>query len=147
MNSDVQVVQDVLGTSASMFIRSLLQCIIVIIILMILSPALTGMTFAGILPLVIFSQFYQKWMRDLQREIQAEKGKMNTLAEESISNVRTVKAFANESEEISKYAKGNDVVYTVGKKKALNKATFEFFTQGLLYTSMTSVVYIASLLF
>ena len=83
-----------------MFIRSALQCVVVIIILLILSPALTGMTFAGILPLVIFSQFYQKWMRDLQREIQAEKGKMNTLAEESISNVRTVKAFANESEEI-----------------------------------------------
>jgi len=82
-----------------MFVRGSLFIITVLIIMLILSPALTGMTFAGIIPLVLFSVFYQGWMRTLQRTIQSEKGKMNTVAEESFSNIRTVKAFSNEAEE------------------------------------------------
>ena len=72
---------------------------------------------------------------------------MNTLAEESISNIRTVKAFANEIEEITKYSKGNEHVYNAGKKKAFNNAIFQFMTQGLLYSSMSAVIYISSLLY
>jgi len=55
------------------------------------------------------------WMRDLQKLIQKEKAVMNTVAEESFSNVRTVKAFSNEDEEMVKFANGNEVVFTVGK--------------------------------
>ena len=33
-------------------------------------------------------------------EVGSEKGKMNTVAEESFSNIRTVKAFSNELAEI-----------------------------------------------
>ena len=72
---------------------------------------------------------------------------MNTLAEESISNIRTVKAFANEPEEILKYSKGNDFVYSAGKKKALTNAIFQFVTQAMLYSAMAAVIYISSLLY
>ena len=65
LNSDVQVVQDTLGTNVSMFVRGILFILIVLCILMVISPALTGMTFAGIIPLVVFSRFYQGWMRTL----------------------------------------------------------------------------------
>ncbi len=94
-----------------MFVRGLLFIITVLIILMIISPVLTAVTFAGIIPLVLFSAFYQRWMRTLQRLIQSEKGKMNTVAEESFSNIRTVKAFSNEDTEITKFTAGNLVVY------------------------------------
>ena len=36
---------------------------------------------------------------------------MNTVAEESFSNIRTVKAFSNELNEIAKFRKGNEVVF------------------------------------
>ena len=94
-----------------MFVRGVMFILIVLCILMVISPALTGMTFAGIIPLIVFSRFYQRWMRTLQRLIQSEKGKMNTVAEESFSNIRTVKAFSNEASEMSKFGEGNEVVY------------------------------------
>jgi len=53
---------------------------------------------------------------------------MNTVAEESFSNIRTVKAFSNELAEVAKFASGNDVVYEAGKKKALFQAIFAFMT-------------------
>lgn len=36
---------------------------------------------------------------------------MTTVAEESFSNVCTVKAFSNEDEELTKFMKGNDAVF------------------------------------
>ena len=43
---------------------------------------------------------------------------MNNVAEESFANIRTVKAFCNEEDEVAKFRKGVDAVYGAGKKKA-----------------------------
>jgi len=36
---------------------------------------------------------------------------MNTTAEESFANIRTVKAFSNEANETGKFGSGNEIVY------------------------------------
>jgi ABC-type multidrug transport system fused ATPase/permease subunit len=57
-------------------------------------------------------------MRTISKQVQEEKAKMNTSAEESFSNVRTVKAFSNELNEAEKFSKGNIASYDWGIKKA-----------------------------
>lgn len=69
LNSDIQVITDTLGSSLSVFVRSVIFIITVIIIMLYLSPPLTGVTFAGIIPLALFSAFYSRWMRTMQRDI------------------------------------------------------------------------------
>jgi len=44
---------------------------------------------------------------------------MNTTAEESFSNIRTVKAFSNEEDEALKFEAGNSHVYRIGRTKTL----------------------------
>jgi ABC-type multidrug transport system fused ATPase/permease subunit len=100
LNSDIQVIQDTLGSNFSVFVRAVIFIITVIIILLVISPTLTGVTFAGIVPLALFSAWNSRLMRSMQRDIQKEKSSMNTIAEESFANIRTVKAFSNEDEEI-----------------------------------------------
>jgi len=39
---------------------------------------------------------------------------MTSITEESFSNIRTVKAFASETEEISKFVTENDTTYDIG---------------------------------
>ena len=73
LNSDIQVVQSTLGNNVSMLARGLLFIIVVCIILAVISPVLTGVTFAGIIPLVLFSTFYNGWMRTLSRALQTVK--------------------------------------------------------------------------
>lgn len=107
-----------------MLVRSLLYIILTLIVMCFISLPLTGVTFAGIAPLVIFTTFYQKWMRALQRRIQDEKGAMNTVAEESFANIRTVKAFSNEEEELKKFEKGSNGVYLAGRTKAYCTALY-----------------------
>jgi len=48
-----------------MLVRSVLYIILTIIVMCFISLPLTGVTFAGIAPLVIFTGFYQKWLRAL----------------------------------------------------------------------------------
>jgi len=69
LNSDIQVINDTLGSNFSMMVRGVMFILVVVIILLVLSPALTGVTFAGIIPLCLFSAFYQRWMRSMQRDI------------------------------------------------------------------------------
>ena len=65
--------------------------------MMYFSAVLTAVTFAGIIPLSLFSIFYNRWMRKLQREIQQIKSQMLNIAAESFANIQTVKALCCEA--------------------------------------------------
>lgn len=51
---------------------------------------------------------------------------MTTIADESFGNIRTVKAFSNEDEEIRKFNMGSSLVYNIGRKKAFINAGYAF---------------------
>ena len=100
-----------------MFLRALIFILVVIVILLFMSPELTGMTFAGIAPLVITSKIQININRNLQKVISTYKGKMTNVAEESFANVRTVKAFANEQAEMKRFYESNLVVFKTGREE------------------------------
>jgi len=73
-------------------------------------------------------------------KIQTEKGKMTQVCEEAFGNIRTVKSFANEKEEIHKFEAGSKLVQAAEFKKMLYQAAFTFCQQVFLYMSMVIVV-------
>ena len=101
LNSDIQIIQDGLSTNVSIFVRCFVFCVTVIVIMVLISPVLAGITLASIVPIMIFASIYGSKMRKLTKQQQEERAKMTTVAEESFSNVRTVKAFSNEDYELS----------------------------------------------
>jgi len=72
---------------------------------------------------------------------------MTTIADESLGNIRTVKAFANEEEECEKFDILSDNVYKLGKTKAFWTGFFSMFTQLSLYGAMLLIVFVASELY
>lgn len=66
------------------------------------------------IPIAIFSVKYANYMRSIAKKISSEKALMSTIADESLGNIRTVKAFANEEEEIVKFNKYSTQVYDLG---------------------------------
>lgn len=62
------------------------------------------------------------------------------VAEEAFGNIRTVKAFANEKEEIQKFEDGSNLVKKAEVWKMFFQAIFTFFQQIFLYMSMVIVV-------
>jgi ABC-type multidrug transport system fused ATPase/permease subunit len=66
-------------------------------------------------------------MKDVAKEVSGQKGKMSNIADESIGNIRTVKAFSNEDEEIRKFTEHSYDVYKLGLTKAYWTGFFGFF--------------------
>lgn len=109
-----------------MFIRSSFTIIATLIICFILSWKLALTFMAGIIPIAIFAIKYANYMRAIAKKISATKALMSTIADESLSNIRTVKAFANEEEEIIKFNKYSSDVYDLGIQKSYWMAFFGF---------------------
>jgi len=72
---------------------------------------------------------------------------ISTIAEESFSNIRTVKAFATEEEETLRYAKGNNAVYVLGRYKSYWYGVFNFVANFFGYGSMCVIIYLGSYLY
>lgn len=114
LNSDVAVIQDGISTNVSMFLRSVCVIGASIVALFVMSPILALTMCTGMIPVASFSLYTGHKMRELAKEVSAEKAKMSTIADESLGNIRTVKAFANEEEELRKFSLGSDEVYKLG---------------------------------
>ena len=59
-----------------------------------------------------------RMLKSLQKEFQDKLAHASSTAEESISNIRTVRFFSNESKMVSLYGKDIDLSYLLGKKLA-----------------------------
>jgi ABC-type multidrug transport system fused ATPase/permease subunit len=130
-----------------MFLRSVCVIGASIIALFVMSPILALTMCTGMVPVAGFSLYTGHKMRELAKEVSAEKAKMSTIADESLGNIRTVKAFANEEEELRKFSVGSDEVYKLGVQKAYWMGFFGFFTQACLYGAMALIIYVASILY
>lgn len=110
-----------------MFIRSFVFILATLVVLFVISPILAITTFVGIGPIVVFSVKYGYKMKDVAKAVSGEKGKMSSIADESLGNIRTVKAFSNEDEEIRKFTQHSIDVYKLGLTKAYWTGLFGFF--------------------
>lgn len=97
---DINLISDVLANSFNVIVKSLCYSILVIVILFWISPTLMGIFLAGLFVLSMVSGGLRRKTSMLNREYQEQKGKLAEISEEVFGNIRTVKAFHNESAEI-----------------------------------------------
>ncbi|CAF4415676.1 unnamed protein product, partial [Adineta steineri] len=64
-------------------------------------------------------KLYGDLMANQQKKVQDALAESNSLAEEAIATIRTVKSFANEDEEIRLFHKKNDLVRKFSIRQAL----------------------------
>ena len=69
MNSDIQVIQDALGSNFSMQFRALVTIFVVLGIMLVISPILTGVTFASVLIVLLVTKFFMSTMISAQKKI------------------------------------------------------------------------------
>jgi ABC-type multidrug transport system fused ATPase/permease subunit len=130
-----------------MVIRGGTFIIATLVILILISPALAGTTVLSIVPIIFAGMYFGKKEEYFTKQRQAENAKMTSTAEEAFSNVRTVKAFSNEVNEVLKFQKVNGLVYQWGRTKAMWSGVFQFAVQVCLYGGMCILIYVSSILY
>lgn len=147
ISSDTAVVQNALGTNISMFLRSVIQALLTIVVLLIISWKLTLVTIAGVLPVVIIGLVCGRFIKKYAEEVQTKKGELGQIAEEAITNVRTVKAFSTEAFEIKKHMDKNQEVFDSGAKMSVFQGAMSFFIMLSLNSCMAGIIYTGAVLY
>lgn len=115
-------------------------------ILFYVSWELTLFTIGIMLPLMCFTPIYGSIVQKIQKDVSDKTAKQTETAEESFSNIRTVKAFASEDVQSILFATRNDDVFSVQKRLSGWYGFFGGFVGTFAWGSITALIYFASYL-
>lgn len=134
--SDTGVLQNSVTVNVSMALRFTLQAIGCIVVLFYMSWRLS-LVMVAIVPIVaIGAAVFARTVRTLSKKTQDALAAAASVAEESLGNVRTVRAFARESSEVERYGKSIDESFNLGRKLAI---AYGFFQGAIGFAASTAI--------
>ncbi|XP_063626535.1 mitochondrial potassium channel ATP-binding subunit [Cydia splendana] len=137
---DVQDFKSSFKQTISGGLRALTQVVGSAVSLLVISPHLTGLTMVCVPSVVIGGTFIGSLLRKLSREAQQQIEKATLVAEEAISNMRTVRAFAGEENEAQMFARECDAAAELSTELGLGVGLFQagtnLFLNGMVLATM-----------
>ncbi|XP_060805633.1 mitochondrial potassium channel ATP-binding subunit [Amyelois transitella] len=137
---DVQDFKSSFKQTISGGLRAITQVIGSAVSLLVISPHLTGLTMVCIPSVVIGGTFIGSLLRKLSREAQSQIEKATLVAEEAISNMRTVRAFAGEENEARMFARECEAAAGLSTELGLGVGLFQagtnLFLNGMVLGTM-----------
>ena len=136
LSSDTTVLQNTVTVNLSMALRNSLQILGTLVILMMTSWQLT-LVMLAIVPLVALGTgIYGRSLRKVSLQVQDALAASSEVAEESLSAIRTVRIFAGEHKEISRYGNAVEDSY----RKALYRARLvAVFSGGVSFAGYAAI--------
>lgn len=143
---DVDKVWVVVGFIGILAVEALTHTILVLVCMFRLSPYLTLVPLV-ILPLIGFCAVrMEKGLGEVYDKISEETAELNTVAQECIAGVRTVKAFARENYEIDKFSRHNRLFYDLNMEQASLLAKYQPLITFLGKVMLIAVIIVGGLM-
>lgn len=139
--SDTAVIQNACTVNLSMLARYIAQIIGSIAIMLRVNTKLTAVLLSVVPAVAIIAVFYGKKVKQLRKQFQDALAEASTVAEESISSIRTVRSFANESTACREYHKSVHDSYLVGAFLAMVQGGFAGVTTALASAAILMVLW------
>lgn len=124
LSSDTQLIAKAMTSASSDALRNIVQLGAGSALMLHLSPQLTGLILLTVPPLALSAAFYGRFVKRLSKETQAALATTLQTAEERLGNIRTVKAFSQESQESKLYTSQTFRVLALAKREATASASF-----------------------
>src|SRR5215510_7065860 len=122
ISSDAQLIEQVIGSSASVALRNMLMCVGGIAMLVITNPKLAALVLAlvpvVVAPIIIFG----RKVRALAREAQARIADLVSDGAETLDGVRTVQAFAQERRVAKRFGDATELAFTAAVRRVTRRA-------------------------
>lgn len=146
VKEDVDKVWIAVGFIGILALEALVHTVMVLVCMFRLNPLLTLVPVV-ILPVIGFCAMHlERRLGTVYEEISEETAKLNTVAQESIAGVRTVKAFAREKYEIEKFSRHNRKFYQLNMGQARLVADHQPAISFLGKVMLLSVVIVGGLM-
>ncbi|XP_049501019.1 ATP-binding cassette sub-family B member 10, mitochondrial isoform X1 [Panthera uncia] len=124
LSSDTALLGRSITENLSDGLRAGAQASIGIGMMFYVSPQLATFVLSVVPPISILAVIYGRYLQKLTKVMQDSLAQTTQLAEESIGNIRTVRAFGKEITEIEKYTSKVDHVMRLARKEAFARAGF-----------------------
>ena len=146
ISSDITQLQETFTITLAEFIRQLIIIVGGITLLMYTSVQLTLFMLAILPVIVIAAVLFGRFIRKYSKRVQAEVADSNTIVEETLQGMATVKAFANEYYEWTRYREKTNEVARTAIKGGHYRAAFSSFIILGLFGAVVAVIWKGSLL-
>ena len=144
LSSDISQLQDTFTTTMAEFLRQLILIIGGIIFLAITSIKLALIMLAIIPVLAVAAVFFGRFIRRMSKQVSDSVAESNTIVEETLQGIASVKAFANEAFEIGRYKKSTNRVLGLALKNGNYRGAFASFIILGLFGGIIFIVWYAS---
>ncbi|XP_037553428.1 ATP-binding cassette sub-family B member 10, mitochondrial [Nematolebias whitei] len=146
LSADTTVVGRSITDNLSDGLRAVAQAAAGVSMMFYVSPSLASFVLLIVPPMAAVAVIYGRYLRSISKRTQDALAQATQLAEERISNIRTVRAFGKELSEVDVYTQRADHVLSLAKREAVMRAGF-FGVTGLSGNLMIlSVLYKGGLL-
>lgn len=130
LSTDAEVVGLSISQNLSDGLRSAIQAAGGIGMMLYMSPKLAAIGLSVVPAVTIFAIVFGRYIKKLSKKVQDVLAQATEVAEEKLSNIRTVRAFAQEDKEINAYTKSVNDVMKMKFKEAMAYGIF-YGTTGL----------------
>ncbi|WP_291786073.1 ABC transporter transmembrane domain-containing protein [Cecembia sp.] len=141
ITADVTLLQDTFSTTLAELFRQIITLLAGVVFLMATTPKLTLFMLATFPVLIIIAMVFGKFIRKLSKQTQDELAAANVIVEETLHSIMTVKSFAGEEYESSRYSKGLNKVVKVALKAAGFRGAFISFIIFALFGGIVAVMW------
>ncbi|HYX01672.1 MAG TPA: ABC transporter transmembrane domain-containing protein, partial [Reyranella sp.] len=122
ISADAQLIEQVIGSSASVALRNALMCVGGVVMLVITNPKLALLVLAVVPMVVAPIILFGRKVRALSREAQARMADMVAQGAETLDAVRTVQAFAQEERAAERFGAATELAFVAACRRVARRA-------------------------
>lgn len=142
IKDDVDSLWNGLGYVGMLMVEIIIHTVLVMYCMLSLSPKLSILPIAAMPAVAGLAFLLEKKLDKVYSDISEENAKLNTVAQENLAGVRTVKAFAREKFEIEKFLSHNKNYYSLNMKQSKVLIRYE-----PIFSLVTKLLPIVTILF
>ncbi|HAH25093.1 MAG TPA: multidrug ABC transporter ATP-binding protein [Prolixibacteraceae bacterium] len=146
ISADIILLQETLTTTLAEFIRQIIIIVGGIVLLSITSPKLTLFMLAVLPGIMILARIFGRFIRKFSKQVQAKVAESNTIVEETLQGIQSVKSYTNEYFEISRYQRKTEEIAQIGILSGKYKGAFSAFIVFGLFGALVAVIWKGSAL-
>ncbi|MGW8314585.1 MAG: ABC transporter ATP-binding protein, partial [Bacteroidales bacterium] len=146
ISADISLLQETMTSTLAEFVRQVIIIVGGIALLVYTSFKLTIFMLAILPGVVLLAVFFGRFIRTYSRKAQKEVAESNTIVEETLQGIQSVKAYTNEFFEMARYKKRTQKIAAIGIKGGRYRAAFSSFLILGLFGALIAVIWRGTLL-
>ncbi|MBM3421080.1 MAG: ATP-binding cassette domain-containing protein, partial [Bacteroidetes bacterium] len=141
ISADISLLHDTLTFTLAEFIRQIIIITGGITLLVYTSWKLTLFMLAVLPAVVLLAVFFGRYIRRFSKNVQKKVAESNTIVEETLQGIRSVKTYTNELFESERYRKKVDEAAAIGVKSGRYRGAFSAFMITGIFGALVAVIW------